>query len=172
MPLEELLAMYGYGAPPSEEEKSEDEVEGDDGREGKEEAQSSPETGQTNAASAGQTSHARAGPSTSSSSSHVGTSSRSKRKSSSTRTADVKPINVDSPSPPVPQPLELVHEDIVNHNLMEAEVEVREHSPTTSGKSSLLGKHYRSDRPGSSDDALYRDVMLSSRTGMNHEMMK
>ena len=161
MPLEELLAMYGYGAPPSKEEGEEEEEE-EEGVE--EETESSPETGQTSITLTSQTRHVTSGPSTSSS--RPAPQSRSRRKFTTTSTADTKPIDEDSPSPTSQRvPPQFIHEVIDDHNLTGAEV-VMVGECSSSGETSVLGKHPRSDFQSRSGDTLYRDVMFSGQTGV------
>ena len=130
MPLEQLLAMYGYSVPLKERE---------------EEAEASPQTSHTS-----RTRHTNPTSTTSHSEpSHTPSPSTQQDTEGST----------DSPSHS-PHPPQLIHDVANDHNLAE-EVEIGEHG-TTSSSSSVLGKHLRSGEL--SDDALYKDVMLSSRT--------
>ena len=83
----------------------------------------------------------------------------SRRKSSKSK-VDSKPTNIASSSS-VPEQPDLVHDVIDDHDILMEEVEIEEH-PT-----SVLGKHPRSEEgvePG--DNAIYKDVMLSSRTAL------
>ena len=163
MPLEQLLAMYGYSIPTEEgedEEGEEEEEEGDGVGSGEEEEElegNSPPT---------TTSQASTNPSSPSpppsSSSHRHQIETSHKKSSKSK-MDSKPSNN---APVSSEQLDIVHDIIDDHDLAE-EVEIEEHPADFSGSSSssVLGKHPRSEEePG--HDAVYRDVMLSSRTAL------
>ena len=159
MPLEQLLAMYGYSLP-TEEGEEEEEEEGAESRE--EEREESGEEGNSPPV----TSQASSNPSSSPQPSTDHEEASSHKQSSKSYT-DTKSIDTDSPSPPPvphsPQQPEVMHDVIDDHNLAE-EIEIIEHPAELLGSpsSSVLGKHPRSEEPG--DEAVYRDVMLSSRT--------
>ena len=165
MPLEQLLAMYGYSIPTEEGEGEEEGAES-----GEEEGNSPPTTSQASTNSSS--------PPPSSSSSRAESETSSHRKMSKSKTADSKPADTvaDSPSPSPaphtrsPQQPEVIHDVIDDHDLVEeVEIHVEEHPAELPGSSlsSVLGKHPRSEEPGDNDDgAVYRDVMLSSRTAL------
>ena len=167
MPLEQLLAMYGYSIP-TEEGEGEDE-EGMESLE--EERAESIEEENSPPTTTIQTSTNPSPPSPpcppSPSSSHY-QREMSHKKSSKSKT-DSKLNDTIAESVPVSsEQLELVHDVIDNHDLAE-EVEIEEHPADLLGSpsSSVLGKHPRSEEeeePG--NNTIYKDVMLSSRTAL------
>ena len=163
MPLEQLLAMYGYSIPAEEgedEERGEEEEEEGGGAGSGEEEElegNSPPT------TTSQASTDPILPSLPPSSSSRRRQIEAAHKKSSKSKLDSKPTNIAPGSPEQP---DLVHDIVDNHDLA-VEVEIEEHPADFLGSpsSSVLGKHPRSEEePG--DDAVYRDVMLSSRTAL------
>ena len=174
MPLEQLLAMYGYSIPTEEGEDEEVEEEEEEVEEGvesvegggagsgeeEEEGNSPPTTTSTNPSSPSP-SPPPPPPAASSrkSSKSLHRIETSRRKSSKSK-VDSKPTNIASSSS-VPEQPDLVHDVIDDHDILMEEVEIEEHP------ASVLGKHPRSEEgaePG--DNAVYKDVMLSSRTAL------
>ena len=150
MPLEQLLAMYGYGVPSKEQgEEKEEEEEGRADKELPSSSSSIPSNAISNL------------PSTSSTARK--TESSRKRKSTSTLTNDSKVVTTADVPPHSPQSPLVIHELLDDHNFAD-EVVVGEEKiePLISTRSSVLGNHSRSGKE--SEDAVYRDVMLSSRT--------
>ena len=163
MPLEQLLAMYGYNIPTEEGEDEGGEEEGGGADSVEEEERNSPPTA---------TSQVSTNPSSPPPSSSHHEIEMSHKKSSKSK-MDSKLSDAIGESALVgSEQLELVHDIIDDHDLAE-EVEIEEHladSPC-SPSSSVLGKHPRSEEEERGDDAVYRDVMLSSRTALEGIMI-
>ena len=154
MPLEELLARYGYGVPAEQTEQEEEEEEEESEEEKQETKEMSPQTGQTSQTSSnpGHTSSSHMRPS-------------KKRKSSSPYPRpDTKSVVKDTRSPSPHSPLDLLaHETTDDLELSEGEEEEeREGERESSSPASVLGKHPRSDKD-SVNDILHKDILLSSR---------
>lgn len=180
MPLEQLLAMYGYTVPTEEVEREEEEeekeeeqaAESEEAESGEEEDEGgkSPSTTTRQAGTNPCSSPIPPPPAEASPCSQVEGTSNRKSSKSETDSKPTDTIATDSPSsspPPTshaPERPELIHDVSDDHKLVK-EAEMDEH-PTESqpgpSPSSVLGKHPRSEEPV--DEAVYKDVMLSSKT--------
>lgn len=166
MPLEELLAMYGYGAPAEETTEEEEEEERGDEKDNME-----PSTSRTHNAQTSQTSSNSSSSSTSSLSSHT---EPSRRKKSTTHNhkgkgGSNKSIALVASPPTIPQPTLLIHDVIDDHTPFAEEVIVGAHGndALTTANSIILGKHPRSTSGKQSDsDDLHGDVTLSRRDAL------
>ena len=172
MPLEELLARYGYGVPAEgneEEEEGEEEEEEEREDEEQDTKEPPPQTGQTSS-QAGQSSQT---------SSQVGQTSQTSSNPSQTRSQqsphparpDDQAVVKDSPPHSPHSPLDLLaHETAEDLELSEGEEGgeeregemARSPSPADAADSlSVLGKHPRSD-DDHSHSPVHKDILLSS----------